>query len=185
MSVERALAARRSVREFGGEALSLAQLARLAWAAQGTTRPGGYRSAPSAGALYPLELLVAAGDVSGLRAGVYRYESAAHALRLERAGDARRELAAAALHQEWMRRSAAIFVVTGVPERSARKYGARAERYVFIEAGAAAQNLALQAVALGLGSTCVGAFDDARVAALVGLRPGERPLLLLPVGAPE
>lgn len=185
VGVERALHERRSVREFSGEALSLAQLGQLVWAAQGVTRAGGYRTAPSAGALYPLELVVVAGHVEGLAAGVHRYDPPTHTLTLVSAGDRRRELAAAALHQDWLRRAPVTLVVAAVVERTARKYGERAERYVAIEAGAAAENAALEAVALGLGTTFVGAFDDGQVAALVGLRAGEQPLLLLPVGRPE
>lgn len=176
------LAARRSVREFAAAPITLAELGQLLWAAQGVTGAGGGRAAPSAGATYPLELYAAAGSVEGLPAGLYRYLPAAHALLEVAAGDIRGEVAAAALAQSWIAEAAAIFVVAAVPGRTTGKYSHRGERFVQIEAGHAAENLCLQAVALGLGSTVVGAFDDQAVKALIGAdQPGE-PLCLLPVG---
>jgi len=182
MPLEATLDRRRSLRDFSGAALALADLGQLLWAAQGTTSGEGHRTAPSAGALYPLEVYVVAGRVEGLAAGCWRYETRAHRLVGIAEGDRRRPLAAAALGQDWLARAPAVIVLAGVEERTAFKYGDRAPRYVHIEAGAAAQNVALQAEARGLGTVVVGAFDDARVAELAGLRTGERPLALLPVG---
>jgi len=181
-SIEEALRRRRSLREFGRAGLTLAEVAQLLWAAQGRTSADGRRTAPSAGALYPLEILLVAGRVDGLAPGVYRYRPSDHALEQTIQGDRRKALAEAALGQDWAASAPALLVVAAVHERTGRKYGARADRYVAIEAGAAAQNVALQAVALGLGSVVVGAFDDAEVARLAGLAAGERPLAILPVG---
>jgi SagB-type dehydrogenase family enzyme len=181
-SIEEALRRRRSLREFGRAGLTLAEVAQLLWAAQGRTSADGRRTAPSAGALYPLEVLLVVGRVDGLAPGVYRYQPADHALEQTIQGDRREALAEAALGQDWAARAPVLLVVAAAHERTARKYGARADRYVAIEAGAAAQNVALQAVALGLGSVVVGAFDDAEVARLAGLAAGERPLAILPVG---
>ncbi len=181
MPLERALAERRSVREFAHGALTLPQVAQLLWAAQGATA-GGRRTAPSAGALYPLEVYLVAGEVRDLAPGVYRYLPAKHALKQLATGDARRPLCAAALAQECVAAGAAVVVFAAVEQRTTRKYGSRGVRYVHIEAGHAAQNLALQATALGLGSVTVGAFDDAAVARLLKLPGGEVPLYLLPVG---
>lgn len=182
VAVERALDARRSLREFGGGALDLRSLAQVLWAAQGVTGPEGQRTAPSAGALYPLEIHVVAGDVAGLPAGVYRYVPADHVLVRAASGDRREALAAAALDQDWMARAPAILVIAAIQERTARKYGARSERYVPFEAGCAAENAALQAVALGLGTVVVGAFRDDAVTAVAALRSGERPIAIMPVG---
>ncbi len=176
--LERALALRRSVRAFGEGDLPAEQLGQLLWAAQGVNRSGGYRTAPSAGALYPLELLVA--DAAGLR----RYDPAAHALTTVGGDDIRVPLARAALGQSWIAAAPVVVVVTGVVERTARKYGDRAQRYVWLEAGHVAQNLLLQAAALGLGGTTVGAFDDTAVSRLLGLPGGEAPLVIIPVGVP-
>jgi len=181
VSLERALAERRSVREFRRAALGLAELSQLLWAGQGVTSAAGCRTAPSAGALYPLELYVVAGEVEPLPAGVYRYVPAAHRLSRVAFGDRRKPLAAAALGQDWMRSAAAALVVASVEERTARKYGARAALYVSFEAGCASENIALEAAALGLGTVVVGAFDDDVVASLLSLRPGERPVAILPV----
>ncbi len=180
--VEKALRERRSLREFGTAALSLQELAQLLWAAQGVTRPGGYRTAPSAGALYPLEVYTVAGNVAEVAAGVYRYLPAEHRLVRVAEGDRRGAVASAALSQDWMRRAPAILLIAGVFERTARKYGGRATQYVHFEAGCAAQNVALQGAALGIGSVVVGAFDDAALAKAAGLAPGERPIALIPVG---
>jgi SagB-type dehydrogenase family enzyme len=184
MALETALLRRRSVREFGPRPLSRAHAAQLLWAAQGVTSGGGGRTAPSAGALYPLELHLAAGAVSELPAGLYRFRPRTRDLRAEAPGDLRTALAASALGQAWIAEAPAIVVLSAVERRTAVKYAGRAERYVQLEAGHVAQNIALQAVALGLGCTPVGAFDDNRLDSLLGLPAGERSLYLLPVGHP-
>jgi SagB-type dehydrogenase family enzyme len=183
VSVEAALASRHSVRHFADAPLNLADTAQLLWAAQGITRAEGLRTAPSAGALYPLEIYLVAGTVAALPAGIYRYLPEHHRLVHAVAGDRRRELAAAALRQSWMADAPAILVIAAVVRRTSVKYGERGERYVHIEAGHAAQNVCLQAVALGLGTTVVGAFSDAGVKRVLGLAE-EEPLLLVPVGKP-
>ncbi len=183
VSVEEALASRRSVRHFADAPLTLADAAQLVWAAQGITHAEGLRTAPSAGALYPLEIYLVAGTVAAAPAGVYRYLPAHHRLERTVAGDLRRALAAAAFHQNWIAEAPAMIVIAAVVRRTRLKYGERGERYVPIEAGHAAQNVCLQAVALGLGATIVGAFADAEVKRLLGLTE-EEPLLLVPVGKP-
>ncbi len=183
VSVEEALASRRSVRHFADAPLTLADAAQLVWAAQGITHAEGLRTAPSAGALYPLEIYLVAGTVAAAPAGVYRYLPAHHRLERTVAGDRRRALAAAAFHQNWIAEAPAMIVIAAVVRRTRLKYGERGERYVPIEAGHAAQNVGLQAVALGLGATIVGAFADAEVKRLLGLTE-EEPLLLVPVGKP-
>jgi len=176
VSVEEALARRRSVRAFSGEPLPLERLGQLLWSAQGVTDPRGLRTAPSAGALYPLEVYAVTPE------GVFKYLPARHALRKVKSGDVRKELAAAALGQMWMARAPVCLVIAGVEARTARKYGTRARRYVDIEVGCAAENVFLQATALGLGSVPVGAFDDKKVKAVVGCAADEAPLLIVPVG---
>ena len=183
LSVEAALQKRRSIRDFARSPIALQNLAQLLWAAQGVTPREGFRTAPSAGALYPLELYVVAGDVSSLAPGVYRYRPDQHRLLPVVSGDRRQELAAAALHQTWIADAPVVVVVTAVFGRTKTKYGGRGTRYVHIEAGHAAENLCLQAVSLGLGTTVVGAFSDDGVTRLLGLAE-ERPLLLIPVGHP-
>lgn len=184
VSVEQALQRRRSVREFSSAALALADLGQLLWAAQGHTRADGLRTAPSAGALYPLELVVVAGNVRDLAPGAYAYAPARHALTLLGAGDRRAALAAAALGQRWMEAAPAVIVFCAVPARTTRKYGARGIQYIYLEAGHAAQNVFLEAQALGLGAAAVGAFDEARVARALPLAPDWAPLYLMPVGTP-
>lgn len=146
------------------------------------TGAAGGRTAPSAGATYPLDIYTVSGAVKGLSSGLYRYEPRRHALRTIATDDKRRELALAALSQSWIGEAAAVFVIAAEFRRTTAKYGHRGERYVHIEAGHAGENLCLQAVALGLGSCVVGAFDDTAVKGVIGMnQPGE-PLYLLPVG---
>jgi SagB-type dehydrogenase family enzyme len=182
LEVERALAERRSVREFSPGSLELAEVAQLLWAAQGVTDARGHRTAPSAGALYPLELLLVAGEVEGLQAGVYWYEPGDHVVTAHMEGDWRAELSQAALDQAWVREAPTVVVITAIYERTTGKYGQRGVQYVHMEVGAAAQNLYLQAQSLGLGTVFVGAFHDDQIAALLQLGEGQVPLALLPVG---
>lgn len=181
--LESTLRARRSVRDFSPDPVSLAELGQLLWAAQGVNRPGGGRTAPSAGALYPLELLVAAGNVSGLPRGLYRYRPQRHDLVRVSGDDPREGLVGAALYQRWVGEAPVVLVICAVYERTAVKYGERARRYVHMEVGHAAQNVYLQAASLGLATTFVGAFRDDRVSEALGLGE-EVPLGIMPVGRP-
>lgn len=181
-SLEQALAQRRSLRDFAADPLSLDQLSQVLWGAQGLSDAAGYRTAPSAGALYPLEIYVLVGRVIGLDPGVYKYRAASHDLVRTGEGDLRAEAAEIALGQSWVAAAPAILVVAAVFARTTAKYGRRGERYVYMEAGHAAQNVYLQATALDLGVTVVGAFDDVRLHGLVGMERDESPLSLLPLG---
>jgi SagB-type dehydrogenase family enzyme len=182
MAVELALRERRSIREYQKAPLTLEEVSQLLWAAQGITHHWGLRTAPSAGALYPLEMNLVAGQLTGLPGGVYRYHPKGHELARVVEGDKRAELALAALGQSCVRDAAVVLVISAVYERTTRKYGDRGIRYVHMEVGHAAQNVALQAVALNLGAVMVGAFRDAEVKRVLQLGTGEEPLYLLPVG---
>lgn len=173
------------MREFDPQPLALAEISQLLWAAQGVTGPNGERTAPSAGALYPLEVLVVAGEDVCLPAGVYQYRTEQHELVLKAQGDNRAELARAALGQDWMAPAPLTLVIAAIFERTATKYGARAERYVQMEVGHVAENVHLQAIALGLATVVVGAFEDAKVKQVLGLAPNEAPLCLMPIGRPR
>ena len=182
MSLEEAVAKRTSVREYSGDALSIAHLSQLLWAAQGITHGARFRAAPSAGATYPLELFIAAGQVDGLEAGIYRYDVPNHSLYLHIEGDQRRKLAGAALGQGFVARAPVDIVICAVYERTTDFYGQRGVRYVHIDTGHAAENIALQAVSLGLDTVMVGAFDDNEVSAAMCLPEGLAPLYIIPVG---
>lgn len=197
-----AIAARRSVRAYDGKPVPLAAVSQLLWAAQGVTQPapkapatwnakwgewrGGLRSAPSAGALFPLEVYVLATSVDGLDRGLYRYISAEHALvRAGAASVTAKDLMQAAFMQQDIAQAPLAVIITGVYERTAVKYGDRAPRYVHIEAGAAAENLMLQADALGFGTVYIGAFIDDAVSKTLGLPADQVPLGIIPVGLPS
>ncbi|GAB4410498.1 MAG: SagB/ThcOx family dehydrogenase [Anaerolineales bacterium] len=183
-SVEEALLKRRSIRDYKDEPLMLAELAQLLWAAQGITDLAGFRTAPSAGALYPMEVYAVVGNVTDLAAGVYKYHPAAHALERTATGDRLAELSKAALGQSAVRDAAVVLVLAAAYERTTQKYGERGVRYVHMEAGHVSQNVYLQAVSLGLGTVTIGAFYDEDVKKVVGLPDNEQPLYLMPVGRP-
>lgn len=179
MPLTEALATRRSMRQFAATPLTPAQIGHLCWAAQGITdAEHGKRTAPSAGALYPIELFLVTA------AGVQHYNPQVHALEPHLGGDLRPDLSRAAFSQQTIVNAPACFVITGVVDRTAVKYGPRAERYCFLEAGHVAQNVLLQATALKLGCVPMGAFEDAEVAKALKLPPGFQPLYLVGVGHP-
>ena len=177
-SLEETLAARRSVRRFAPTALTWEEIGQLLWAVQGITRDWGARTAPSAGALYPLEVYVATVE------GVYRYLPAGHMRAVVSEGDLRQALWEVSLKQDAVQQAPAVFIVAAVYERTSAKYGDRAARYVHLEAGHAAQNLLLEAVALGLGAVPIGAFYDRKVQDVLRLPRDHEPLYLIPVGHP-
>jgi len=181
-SIEKALRERRSVRSFKKGPLTLADVSQLLWAAQGISSPRGLRTAPSAGALYPLEIYLVAGNVDGLPGGVYHYRPVRHELVRMIAGDKRPELCTAALGQSSVRNAAAVIVFAAVYERTTVKYGERGIQYVYMETGHAAQNVALQAVPLNLGTVVIGAFQDAEVRKVLKMSGREQPLYVMPVG---
>lgn len=182
VSLEQLLSQRRSIREYTKGSVSLNAVGQLLWAAQGITNARGFRTAPSAGGLYPLELYLVVGEVDHLSPGVYHYRPDGHQLQKVVADDQRRDLERAALSQDWVKEAAVVVVFTADYARTARKYGARATRYVHIEVGHAAQNLFLQAEALNLATVPVGAFKDDAVARVLQIPEHLEPLLLMPVG---
>jgi len=181
-SVEESLLQRRSVRDYTEEALTLSEVAQLLWAAQGITSSLGQRTAPSAGGLYPLEVYVVIGNVKNVPPGVYKYRPEPHELVKVIAGEQREALAEAALSQSPVRDGAIDIVFTAIYERTTGKYGDRGVRYVYMEAGHAAQNVYLQAVALDLGAVVIGAFYDDQVKRVLNLPKEEEPLYIMPVG---
>jgi SagB-type dehydrogenase family enzyme len=182
VSIESALRQRRSIRAYHPEALSIDEVSQLLWAAQGITNNAGHRTAPSAGALYPLEILLVTGEVEGLDPAVYRYLPANHALVLQQSGDRRQDLQTAALGQSVIGDARAVIVIAAVYERTMQKYGDRGIQYTHIEVGAAAQNIYLQAEALEIGTVFIGAFYEDPVKAALGLANDEEPIGLMPVG---
>ena len=182
ISIEEAMLHRRSVRQYTKEAITLNDLSQLLWAAQGITSEEGFRTAPSAGALYPLEVYVVAGNVDGLAGGVYRYRAEGHTLQRIRDGDLRGNLSECALKQTQITDAAVDIVFAAVFNRSTTKYGERGVRYAYIEAGHAAQNVYLQAEASGIGVCAVGAFYEQEVSELLALSRDETPIYILTVG---
>ncbi|MGD0396962.1 MAG: SagB/ThcOx family dehydrogenase [Nitrososphaerales archaeon] len=187
MSVEEAIAKRRSVRKYAPDPITMAELSQLLWSAQGVTDARSRRRAsPSAGALYPLELYVVVRErgVVGLPAGVYHYSPEDEKISLVNDGDRSSELRAVALDQEVVGLAAVNIVTTAVVQRTRSKYGERALQYIYQESGHAAENVFLQAVSLGLGAVVVGAFNEEEVRSVIGARPEEMPVYIQTVGVP-
>jgi SagB-type dehydrogenase family enzyme len=179
MSVEMALSLRRSQREFAPTALPIGELGQLAWAAQGVSDRGqGFRTAPSAGALYPLELYFVTGS------GVLHYRVASHAFERRSDRDVREQLSRAMLDQAAIRLAPCDVVIASVTARTRKKYGERAARFVAIEAGHVAENLLLQATARGLVGVPVGSMDEEAVGRVLDLPAAEEPLYVVAVGYP-
>jgi SagB-type dehydrogenase family enzyme len=182
LSLEETLNRRRSTREYAPGPLTIEEISQILWAGQGITGEKNFRSAPSAGATYPLETYVLAGDVVALAPGLYRYDPASHSLTFEKDGDLRAEVAEAALGQPCVRGAAALIVLSAIYERTTERYGDRGKMYVHMDVGHAAENMLLQATALGLGSVPVGAFRTRTVASILGFPEAELPMYLLPIG---
>jgi len=180
ISVEEALKIRRSVRSYKNVPLTLKELSQILWATDGKTADWGGRTAPSAGATYPLEIYVAVGNVEGLKPGLYYYEIDTHSLKLVKEGDLRSQLSSAALNQSSVKTAPIVIIISGIFERTTGRYGKRGERYVYMEVGHCGQNIHLQAEALGLGTVMIGAFDDERVKKVLGIK--EDVFYLCPVG---
>ena len=172
MVLEEAIEKRRSVRNYSKKAISMAQLSQLLFAAQGVTGKmydKALRTAPSAGALYPFEVYVVVNNVQDVPQGIYHYLVLDHALELVKAGDFSGKISDAGLEQDMLGAAGATFVLSAIFDRVRHKYGERGYRYAYIEAGHISQNIYLQAVSLGLGSVCAGAFLDEKVNRLVGV----------------
>lgn len=183
LSLEAALWARRSTRDLRGDAIPLADAAQLLWAAQGRNRPDGHRTAPSARAVYAIEVFLVAGNVAGLAPGVYRYRSATHDLLPVQAGDHRAALVAMPGRPPSWAATAPLLVAFAVASDRAQRLGPRADQWGPMEVGFAAQSVYLQAAALGLGTTFMGSYNDSVLTRF--LRPEERPMGVMPVGRPR
>ncbi len=185
VSLEMTIHQRRTVRSFHSKTLTLKQLSQLFWAAQGITEPGGFkRAAPSAGALYPMDIYGVVGEdcIERLNPGVYLYEAATHSFSLIQRGDVRRDIAVASLGQMWMSYAPITLVITAEYSRVTVKYGQRGVRYAMIEAGHIGQNIFLQSQAMDMEAGIVGAFEDQKVIQVMGIKKTHEPLLIMPVG---
>ncbi len=177
-SIEETLHRRRSVRDYKRGALSLEQVSQLLWAASGRNRHR--RTAPSAGATYPLEIYLVVGNVEGLEPGIYQYGSSRHSLGMIKEQDVRNRLSRAALGQEMIEAAPINIILAADYGRTTGPYGQRGNRYVHMEVGHVGQNVSLQAIGLSLGTVMIGAFEDKEVKEVLGIR--EEPLYIIPVG---
>jgi SagB-type dehydrogenase family enzyme len=175
VTLEEAIAKRRSIRHFAPGEVTMEQLSQLLWAAQGVTdKASGHRAAPSAMAKYPLEVYVVKAD------GLFKYVPAEHALTKLKDGDLRKDISG----QGSVAQAPVSLVITVTYERLGSRNPQLSQRFGDFEAGAAAENVFLQAAALGLGSVPVGGFDDAQVAKVIGAAANETPVIVIPIGKP-
>jgi SagB-type dehydrogenase family enzyme len=178
ISIEEALHKRRSVRDYKKGPLGLEQISQLLWAASGKNLYR--RTAPSAGATYPLETYLVVGEVEGLKPGIYYYDYSSHGLERIKDQDIRNRLSQAALGQGMIEKASIDIIIAADYGRTTSYYGQRGIRYVHMEVGHVAQNISLQANALSLGTVMIGAFEDKQVKDVLGIK--EDPLYIIPVG---
>ena len=191
VSLEEALANRRSIRDYELSPLALEELSQILWAAYGITETRyGFKTTPSAGATFPLDIYVVVspnGVVDGesyLRPGSYKYYPHPHMIEIVKEGNLTRDLYEAALEQEWVLNAPVNLVFTAVYERTTQRYGDRGVRYVWIEVGHAGQNVYLQATSMNLATVAIGAFYDDLVRDIIGASKREHPLYIMPVARP-
>ncbi len=191
ISIEEVLANRRSIRDYVASPLTLDELSQILWSAYGITETTyGFKTTPSAGATYPLDVYVVVGPrgvkrgETYLKPGSYKYNPHAHVIRLVKEGDLVGALYEAALEQEWVLNAPVNLVFTAVYERTTNRYGERGVRYVWIEVGHAGQNVYLQATGMGLATVAIGAFYDEEVREIIGASEAEHPLYIMPVARP-
>ena len=183
VSLEETIYKRRSIRYFKQGNLNLKQISQLLWATQGITdKSRDFRSVPSAGATFPLEIYLFVGDVEGVKPGIYKYNPFFHSIVCLIEGDKRKELCFAALNQDSIKKAQVVIVIAAVFERTTKVYGNRGVMYVHMEAGHCGQNIYLQAEALGLGTVAIGAFRDSEVKNILPMEKNEQPLYIFPVG---
>jgi len=193
VSLEETILRRRAVRRYRRDPLNLSQLSQILWSAQGITGTREFRAAPSAGATYPLEIFVFVGKQGviaseakqapeELQAGIYHYEADSHSLSLHKPADLRPDLARATLDQEFIIDAPVDIVICALYHRTSYRYGRRGERYVHIEVGHVGENIHLQAVALGLATVEIGAFNDEEVRKVLGVEEQIKPLYIMPLG---
>ncbi|MBW6479786.1 MAG: SagB/ThcOx family dehydrogenase [Bacteroidales bacterium] len=182
ISLEKALTLRRSIRSYASDALSLSELSQLLWSAQGITNERGFRTAPSAGATFPLEMFVVVNNVNKLNRGIYHYNPHDNTLKVIHLKDISAELMRASLSQSMITEAGAVLVFGAIFERTMARYGERGIRYVHNEIGHASQNVHLQAAALDLGTVVIGAYRDEEVEEVLNLDPEIKVLYMMPVG---
>jgi len=180
VSVEEALRTRRSIRDYSDKPITLEEVSQLLWAGQGITNERGFRTNPSAGAAFPMELYVASHNVTGIAPGLYHYSPHDETLTLIKNGSLREQMSDIEIYQKNVRKSAAVIIITGDFVRMAQRHGIYNFRYINMEAGSIFQSIALQAQTLSLGTVVVGAFNEVDLKKILGIK--EDPLIIMPVG---
>ncbi len=182
-SLSKLLDGRMSTRNFSNKPLTLTDVSTLLWSADGITASGKHRTIPSAGALHPLEIYIHISNVKDVKPGVYRYSREKNAIELISDGDKRQEIIGNAVRQEWIKEASALILITSVKSKTESKYKERSGKFVYLEGGAAMQNVYLMAESLGLGTCAVGSFDEVKIKKIFSLKDNEEPIILMPIGS--
>ncbi|MGB9810511.1 MAG: SagB/ThcOx family dehydrogenase [Dictyoglomus turgidum] len=183
LSIEEALLYRRSKRFYKDLPLTTQELSQILWASQGISDSDyKFRTCPSAGALYPLEVYISILKVEGIESGIYKYTPEKHEIIQLYKNHKRDELYEASLKQEWVKWAPVVLIICASFYKTKARYGERGIRYIYIETGHCAQNIYLQCVSLGLGTVAVGAFDDDEISKILNLPKFEIPTYLMPIG---
>jgi SagB-type dehydrogenase family enzyme len=182
ISLEKAMTLRRSVRSYSDAPMDIFEVSQILWAAQGITNERGFRTAPSAGATFPLETYLLVNNVSNLKKGLFHYSPKDNSIRMLRDEDLSSELMKACLSQSMIKDGGIVVIFSAIFERTTARYGDRGIRYVHNEIGHASQNVHLQAAALDLGTVVIGAYRDEEVEAILNLGEDIKVLYLMPVG---
>lgn len=184
VSLEEAIRNRRSVRDFSNKLLSLNQISQLLWSAQGITDKRGFRSTPSAGATYPLEILICVSKdkIEKLVGGTYCYLPIRHSLILQEEGEFGTKLSEACFHQRFIAQVPLNIIIVAEFSRTTKHYGERGRQYIYIEVGHVGQNIYLQVISLNLATVAIGAFNDSKVSRVLNLPSNFVPLYVMPIG---
>ena len=182
VSVEETLLRRRSVREYLPGTLSLSEISQLLWSAYGITSEDGFRTAPSAGGLFPLRIYLASANIEGLAAGLYKYNSGEHALELKKEGPVIDQITAATFFQDYISGAAAVLIISADYTGPNKEYGEQGPKFTWMDLGHLGQNVHLQAVALDIGTVAVAAVRPGEIEKIVGTPPEEEVLYLMPLG---
>ncbi len=182
ISVEEALFRRRSIRSYSDKGLTTEEISQILWSAQGITDISGKRTAPSAGALYPLEVYIFIRKGEGIKSGLYNYNPEGHKLSIVSNEDISENLAKAALNQSFIKEASAALIVSAFFKKTTDRYGERGIQYVYIEAGHLSQNVYLQAESLNLLTVAVGAFNEEDIKEIVKMEEKETPIYIMPIG---
>ena len=188
MPLIEAIKRRRSHRQFTAEPLTLEDLSFLLWSTQGISRvihngQTVLRTVPSGGARHPFETYLLINRVNGLQPGLYRYLSLEHQLCFLKADEGLKESVHDASNDQYVLGSAVVFIWTAIPYRSEWRYSLLAHKMIAQDSGHVCQNLYLACESIGAGTCALGAYNQGKMDAVLGVDGEEEfTIYMAPVG---